>query len=66
MADTIMQPKDTYARAMEAAAPDDDVILVLFTTERPEKFGMVRLDRQDRVLEIVDKPQQTDLTEMWG
>ena len=66
MADTIMQPKDTYARAMAAAAPDDDAILVLFTTERPEKFGMVRLDQHDRVLEIVDKPQQTDLTEMWG
>jgi hypothetical protein len=26
----------------------------------------VRLDQYDRVLEIVDKPQQTDLTEMWG
>jgi glucose-1-phosphate thymidylyltransferase len=27
---------------------------------------MVRLDHQDRVVEIVDKPKQTDLTDMWG
>ncbi|GAB4543406.1 MAG: sugar phosphate nucleotidyltransferase [Anaerolineae bacterium] len=66
MADTIMLPKDVFARAYAAAHPEDDVILVLFTTERPEKFGMVRMDRDQRVLEIVDKPKQTDLTEMWG
>lgn len=66
MADTIMQPRDVFARAWAAATPQDDVVLVLFPTERPEKFGMVRLDRDDRVLEIVDKPRQTDLTEMWG
>lgn len=66
MADTIMQPKNVFARAYEAASPEDDVILVLFTTERPEKFGMVRLDKDNRILEIVDKPKNTDLTEMWG
>jgi len=66
MADTIMQPHNVFAYACETAAPDDDVILVLFPTERPEKFGMVRLDGDQRVVEIVDKPKQTDLTEMWG
>jgi glucose-1-phosphate thymidylyltransferase len=66
MADTIMQPADLFARAYAAATPEDDVVLVLFTTQRPEKFGMVRLDHEDRVLEIVDKPRETDLTEMWG
>lgn len=66
MADTIMLPRDVFTRAYAAARPEDDVILVLFTTERPEKFGMVRLDGDQRVLEIVDKPQKTDLTEMWG
>lgn len=66
MADTIMQPRDLFARAYDAATPEDDVILVLFTTERPEKFGMVKMDEDNRVLEIVDKPSQTDLTEMWG
>jgi glucose-1-phosphate thymidylyltransferase len=66
MADTIMQPEDVFRRGLEVAARDDDVILMLFPTERPEKFGMVRFDNDDRVLEIVDKPKQTDLQNMWG
>lgn len=66
MADTIMRPEDVFATAYQKATSDDDVILVLFPTERPEKFGMVRTDQDDRVLQIVDKPNQTDLTEMWG
>lgn len=66
MADTIMQPTEVFVRAYNAAHPEDDVLLALFATDRPEKFGMVRLDSTDRVLEIVDKPRQTDLTEMWG
>ena len=66
MADTIMLPDDIFSFAFGKASRDDDVILVLFPTERPEKFGMVRTDHEDRVLEIVDKPSQTDLKEMWG
>ena len=66
MADTIMQPKDALEQAFAHAEPTTDVILVMFPTERPEKFGMVRLDNDNRVVEIVDKPRQTDLTEMWG
>jgi len=67
MADTIMQPTQVFRQAYDAATPEDDVILAMFTTERPEKFGMVRLDpKTQRVEKIVDKPKQTDLTEMWG
>jgi glucose-1-phosphate thymidylyltransferase len=66
MADTIMQPNDVFIRARIAAQHADDVVLVLFPTEHPEKFGMVRTDVNDRVLEIVDKPRKTDLQEMWG
>lgn len=66
MADTIMQPEDVFARAYAQAMPDDDVILALFATTRPEKFGMVRTKPDGRVLEIVDKPRSTDLTHMWG
>jgi glucose-1-phosphate thymidylyltransferase len=61
MADTLMQPNDIFKRIHAAAHPDDDVVFGMFTTERPEKFGMVRM-----VLEIVDKPASTTLTEMWG
>lgn len=66
MADTIMQPETVFARARSESAADDDVILALFPTQRPEKFGMVRTAEDGRVLEIVDKPKQTDLTYMWG
>jgi glucose-1-phosphate thymidylyltransferase len=66
MADTIMQPEDVFSRALNQADAEDDAILVLFPTERPEKFGMVSLDGDGRVKEIVDKPKVTDLTEMWG
>lgn len=66
MADTIMRPKDVFAYAFQNTRADDDVILVLFDTNRPEKFGMVRMDADGLVSEIVDKPAQTDLTRMWG
>ncbi len=66
MADTIMGPENVFAHALKAAQPEDEVILALFDTVRPEKFGMVRLDAQGRVVEINDKPKRTDLTQMWG
>jgi glucose-1-phosphate thymidylyltransferase len=66
MADTIMQPQDVFARIAQQAATDDDVILALFATDQPQRFGMVRLDATHRAVEIVDKPHHTDLTEMWG
>lgn len=66
MADTIMKPVDVFSTAQMNASPDDDVILALFPTEHPEKFGMVSTDDNDRILEIVDKPKKTVLKEMWG
>jgi|SRR5581483_8219044 dTDP-glucose pyrophosphorylase len=66
MADTIMQPTDVFRRAYREMQPEDDVVLVLFPTKNPEKFGMVRLNADGLVHEIIDKPKHTDLTEMWG
>jgi len=66
MADTIMTPKDVFRRVLEAGRADDDVILGLYPTDQPEKFGMVRLGDYDLVLQIVDKPAQTTLKYMWG
>jgi glucose-1-phosphate thymidylyltransferase len=66
MADTIMQPKDVFLRAYQASQPEDDAILVLFSTNHPYKFGMVQTDQNQRVLEIIDKPQKTHLQYMWG
>lgn len=66
MADTIMQPEGVFRRLYDMVAPEIDVFLALFETKYPQKFGMVRFDQNGRVLEIVDKPQETELTKMWG
>jgi glucose-1-phosphate thymidylyltransferase len=66
MADTIMRPNQVFDTAYSKMAPEDDVVLVLFDTDRPEKFGMVRCGENERVAEIDDKPKQTDLKRMWG
>jgi glucose-1-phosphate thymidylyltransferase len=66
MADTIMRPETVFAQVSREARAEDDVLLALFATTRPEKFGMVRMDPDGYVREIVDKPRQTDLTHMWG
>lgn len=66
MADTIMQPKDVFTQLAKSSEHDDEVLLGLFPTITHEKFGMVRLDGQNLVQEIVDKPSETDLREMWG
>ena len=66
MADTIMNPVDIFASTYDASNGEDDVTMALFPTEFPEKFGMVKLNHGSRVERIVDKPRQTDLTDMWG
>lgn len=66
MPDTIMEPANVFGRLHEAAEDGDDVVLALFPTTRPEKFGMVALDEANRVVRVVDKPKVTTLTHMWG
>lgn len=65
MADTIMQPIDVFLHARSRLEPEDDGALCLFPTNHPEKFGMVRF-HDNNVIEIIDKPDNTDLTYMWG
>ncbi len=66
MADTLMQPGDVFRQVHAAARPEDDVLFGMFATSRPDKFGMVRMDEENRVIKIDDKPKTTSLTEMWG
>ncbi len=66
MADTIITPQDVFVHIWAAAAPDDDILLGLFPTDRPYKGGMVNCDANNRVIEIIDKPRQTHLECMWG
>jgi glucose-1-phosphate thymidylyltransferase len=67
MADTIIQPKDVFKLSLdEKGEPAADVVLSLFTTTKPEKFGMVQLGADASVVRIDDKPKHTDLNYMWG
>jgi len=66
MADTIIRPADMVDQAKRSFSDDMDVMLCLFSTSTPQKFGMVDVDVSNRVSKIVDKPLTTDLTSMWG
>jgi glucose-1-phosphate thymidylyltransferase len=66
MADTIITPVNVFEILLQPQHRGADVILGLFETANPEKFGMVELDSGGTVQRIVDKPAQTDLRMMWG
>jgi glucose-1-phosphate thymidylyltransferase len=66
MADTIMEPTDMFQYVVNAARPDDQVVLGLFEVSHPEKFGMVRMSGEMTVHEIVDKAGVTGLRLAWG
>jgi glucose-1-phosphate thymidylyltransferase len=67
MADTIMHPAMTFQAGYQSVENDTDVILCLFKTCQPEKFGMGRFDDlSGEVFTIIDKPSLTDLKWMWG
>lgn len=66
MADTIMTPRTVFQQTVSALRPSDDVLLGLFRTNHPEKFGMVEFGQDDEVVQIVDKPASSSLEYMWG
>lgn len=67
MPDTIMKPVNALERALKSFDPYTvDMLLCLFPTNHPEKFGMVEVDTDGKVMKIVDKPKATSLKYMWG
>jgi|SRR5271157_457103 len=64
MPDTFVHPAEAM-RLMISQANGPDILLGLFPTDKPHKFGMVRTTGPT-VCEIIDKPSQTDLRLMWG
>jgi glucose-1-phosphate thymidylyltransferase len=65
--DILFQPENAYAALLERLARGGaDVVLGLFPTKNFRKAGMVQFDEIGRVQQIVEKPQQTDLTYMWA
>jgi glucose-1-phosphate thymidylyltransferase len=66
MADTILRPINVFEQMIARSRPDDDLMLGLFTVDRPEKFGMVRMGADGAIEQIDDKPKQTTLKHAWG
>lgn len=67
MPDTIVHPPDAFAQLLERhRAHPADITLGLFSTTRPEKFGMVEVAADGRITAHIDKPKETHLQSMWG
>jgi glucose-1-phosphate thymidylyltransferase len=68
MPDTIFRPINAFSKLLIAHQRfSADVTLGLFPTTTPERFGMVEFDNDSyRALNIIDKPDKTDLKYMWG
>ena len=64
MPDTYVCPRDCFKQLIEAGG-NADLVLGLFPTDKPHKFGMVKT-QESKVTEIIDKPSKTDLSLMWG
>ena len=65
MPDTIMQPSNIFSQGIPLLETYD-VVMCLFPTANPQKFGMIHHDADGKVCEIIDKPAKTDLKLMWG
>lgn len=66
MADTIMTPRDVFSKILAEGTGDKEVLLGMYKTDHPEKFGMVEMEAEGRVRRIIDKPAHTALRFMWG
>jgi len=65
--DTLIAPADALARVVaELHASGADLVLGVFPTEHPEQLGPVRIAGDGSVVEILDKPAQTDVRNTWG
>jgi glucose-1-phosphate thymidylyltransferase len=65
--DTLIAPEDALARVRgERESSGADVVLGVFPTAHPEQLGPVRVDSNGTVIEVLDKPAQTDLRNTWG
>jgi len=66
MADTIIEPTEGLQAMFRPEHESAEIVLGLFATDFPQKFGMVDMGANGIVRRIVDKPSETDLTHMWG
>ncbi len=68
MSDTIIEPENSFVN-LKAAFEEKkaDILLGVFSTNNPAKFGMVDFDIGNGVVKTtIDKPKETQLNYMWG
>lgn len=68
MPDTYIEDDQCYAKLAQTLEDGADVAVATFHT-RPEqrsKLGMLRLERGHKVVEVIDKPAETNLVDAWG
>ena len=64
--DILFHPDNAFIQLLEKQAETDaDLILGLFTADCPHKVDMVKLDKHDKVIEILIKPLKTELIYTW-
>jgi glucose-1-phosphate thymidylyltransferase len=64
--DILLEEEDAYVRLLEQQRTSGaDLVLGLFPAAWPEKSDMVEVSDSGEVLDIVIKPEATDLTETW-
>lgn len=67
MPDTIFTPHDAFAQLCDDHTRSGaDVTLGVFPTDHPEKLCPVLMDESGQVLDMTDKPKQTELRNAWG
>jgi glucose-1-phosphate thymidylyltransferase len=65
--DTVFMPRDALGPVTENLLRRGmDLALGVFPTASPQHLGPVRIGDGDRVLEVLEKPSQTDLRNTWG
>lgn len=65
--DTILEPADALAQVrQELERSGADLVLGVFPTDSPREFGPVRIASDGRVVEVQDKPAETDLANTWA
>ena len=67
MPDTVFTPEDAYTQLLDVyTSASADLVLGLFPTDKPERFGMVDFLNDGRMLSTIDKPLKSTLKFMWG
>ena len=65
--DTVFRPINAVASICNKLTGRDlDLVLGVFPTNQPEHLGPVRISADGRVIEVQDKPLQTDIMNTWG